>query len=155
MGISYYLCSMRYLIVCFVVLLTSCSFSSGDDDSIQQVAVAWADAYFNCDYHTAEKYTEGESIKWLRFAASNTTEKDLQLQNENPASVASDDYFPQANDTLYVVVLKVKNYLEATSLDEEPRQSKEGTFHINVVKSDGEWKVRMVGLPRNEKQNHD
>jgi len=146
---------MRHLIVCLVTFLTSCSIGTNDDDAAQQVAVAWADAYFNCDYHMAEKYTDSGSVKWLHFAASNTTEKDLKLLHKNPASVEFDDYFSRASDTLWVVSLTVNNFLETTALDEEPSQSDEGHYYITVVKSNGEWKVKMEGLPRNEKQSHD
>ena len=151
-----YICNMKYYILLFCAfLLTSCGMGFGDDDAAQEVAVAWGDAYFNCDYHGADNYSTEESEKWLRLAASNTTEADLQLLRQNEAEVEADDYFPAASDTLRVVVLLVRNYLAPTVPGEEPRQEEEGLFQVTVVNRDGSWKVRMEGLPRSEKQSRD
>ena len=71
----YYLCSMKHLkMMIGLLLLTGCGEATESDDAARQVAQAWGDAYFNCDYHEAEQYVTEESGKWLRFAASNTTE---------------------------------------------------------------------------------
>ncbi len=147
---------MKHLLLCFTVLLmTGCGVGMADDQAAQEVALEWADAYFNCDYHAAAEYVTDESEKWLRFAASNTTEADLQLLRDHPATVEADEYFPVANDTLRLVTLTVQNPLATVTIGEDSRQMDEGTFQVSVVKRDGEWKVRMEGLPRSEKQSRD
>lgn len=152
----YYLCSMKHLkMMIGLLLLTGCGEATESDDAARQVAQAWGDAYFNCDYHEAEQYVTEESGKWLRFAASNTTESDLELLQRQNATVDADDYFPVATDTLRVVRLKVENYLSPTALGEASRQEEEGVFEVTVVKRADSWQVRMEGLPRSEKQSHD
>ena len=136
------------------VFIASCSFSPDGDDAALEVATDWAEAYFNCDFHDAAEYATEESGKWLRFAASNTTEQDLQTI-AGKATATADDYFTVANDTLRVVTLHVRNFLKPVALGSPAQLQEEGTFLVTVVKRDGKWKVRMEDLPRSEKQSRD
>ncbi len=146
---------MKQQILCFTALLMAgCGMNMSDEDA-RQVAVEWADAYFNCDYHAAADYVTHESEKWLRFAASNTREADLQLLREKPATVEADDIILASDDTLRVVKLTVSNALSPVAIGEEPGRTEEGVFAVTVVKRDAGWKVRMEGLPRSEKQSRD
>ncbi len=147
---------MKTLKLCLSLLLfVSCGPGSDDDHTAQQIAESWAEAYFNADYHQAAEYVTPESTKWLHFAASNTTEADLQLLNQHHAEVESDDDFTVANDTLRVVTLTVRNGLAPTSFGQAPSQQEESKYLITVVKRDSGWYVKMEGLPRSEKQSHD
>ena len=137
--------------------MSSCDFTSDHDQESIEAAVCWAEAYFNYDFHKAEEYATPESGRWLKFAASNTTEHDLQLvqQNENGATVEVEDFFPEANDTLRVVSLKVSNYVSSTLPAESAQLVDEGVFNITTVLRDGKWLVKMEGLPQSEKQSRD
>jgi hypothetical protein len=128
-----------------------------DDQEATDTAVKWADAYFNYDFHEAEKYATPESRQWLQFAASNTTERDLQLvqENEGGASIEVNDFFPDANDTLRVVSLTVHDFVSSSLPADSARLVDEGTFTITTVLRDGVWKVRMEGLPQSERQSRD
>ncbi|MCR5365388.1 MAG: hypothetical protein K6E67_04505 [Prevotella sp.] len=135
-------------------IMASCNIGQEGDDVALSVATDWADAYFNCDFHEAASYATAESEQWLRFAASNTTEQDLQTV-KGGATATADDYFTVANDTLRVVTLHVRNFLKPVAVGEPAQLQEEGTFLVTVVKRDGKWKVRMEGLPRSEKQSRD
>ncbi len=130
---------------------------NGDDQEATEAAIKWADAYFNYDFHEAEKYATPESRQWIQFAASNTTVRDLQLvqENEGGASVEVNDFFPDANDTLRVVSLTVHDYVSSTLPADSARLVDEATFSITTVLRDGAWKVRMEGLPQSERQSRD
>ena len=146
---------MRQLFFLLTALtMASCNAGFEGDDAALDVASQWADAYFNCDFHEAANYATPESDKWLRFAASNTTEQDLQVLQGN-ATATADDYFTVANDTLRVVTLHVRNFLKPAVVGSTPQLQEEGTFLVTVVKRDGKWKVRMEDLPRSEKQSRD
>ena len=93
------------------------------------VAAEWADAYFNADYHAAEALCTPD--------------------------VETDDFFPEANDTLRVVMLKVHHYIRPALLGQTSRQEDEGLFRVTVVKRSNRWLVRMADLPRSEKQSRD
>lgn len=134
--------------------MASCNIGQEGDDVALNVATDWADAYFNCDFHEAASYATAESERWLRFAASNTTEQDLQTV-KGGATADADDYFTVANDTLRVVTLHVRDFLKPVAVGEPAQLQEEGTFLVTVVKRDGKWKVRMEGLPRSEKQSRD
>ena len=146
---------MRQLFFLLTALtMASCNAGFEGDDAALDVASKWADAYFNYDFHEAATYSTPESDKWLLFAASNTTEQDLQVLQGN-ATATADDYFTVANDTLRVVTLHVRNFLKPAVVGATPQLQEEGTFLVTVVKRDGKWKVRMEDLPRSEKQSRD
>ena len=144
----------QLLLLLTVVLITGCNQGFDGDDAALDVAADWADAYFNCDFHEAANYTTAESDKWLRFAATNTTEEDLQVI-QGKATATADEYFTKANDTLRVVTLHVRNFLKPVVIGATAQLQEEGTFLVTVVKRDSKWKVRMEGLPQSEKQNRD
>ena len=135
-------------------MMTGCILGFEGDNAALDVATDWAEAYFNCDYHDAADYATAESERWLRFAASNTTEQDLQTI-QGKATATADDYFTVANDTLRIVTLHVKNFLKPAVAGSTAQLQEDGTFLVTVVKRNGKWKVRMEGLPRSEKQSRD
>ena len=147
---------MKKLLICTLLLsLTACNMIQRDDDQATAVAVEWGDAFFNCDYHAAEALSTPESRRWLQFAASNTTQHDLDLLKQHAAEVEATDFFPDANDTLRVVELVVHNSISPSIHAGESSQVDKALFHITVVKRNGNWLVRMADLPRSEKQSRD
>ena len=88
--------------------------TSAEEKAMNRVA-AFADAYFNYDFGEALKMVTPESEKWLRFAASNVTQGDVDLLNaqdddwkekilayadrirrmEHPETVEAEDVHPQ------------------------------------------------------------
>ena len=135
--------------------LTACNMIQRDDDQATAVAVEWGEAFFNCDYHAAEALSTPESRRWLQFAASNTTQRDLDLLKQHAAEVEATDFFPDANDTLRVVELAVSNSISHSIHAGESSQKEKALFHVTVVKRNGSWQVRMADLPRSEKQSRD
>jgi hypothetical protein len=147
---------MKKLLICTLLLsLTACNMIQRDDDQATAVAVEWGDAFFNCDYHAAEALSTPESRRWLQFAASNTTQHDLDLLKQHAAEVEATDFFPDANDTLRVVELVVHNSISPSIHAGESSQVDKALFHITVVKRNSKWLVRMADLPRSEKQSRD
>ena len=145
----------RLFFFSLLVITVGCNVAMDDDSKAIKAAEQWAEAYFNDDFHKAMKYATPNSEHWLRFAASNATNEDLQLLDAIPATVTAEDGFAIANDTMRVVTLHINNYLGNTALGNSAKQEKEGIFHVNVVKHDGEWLVKMEGLPQSEKQSRD
>lgn len=145
----------KLLIWALALSLTACSMLRKDDDQATAVAVEWGEAFFNCDYHAAEALCTPESRRWLQFAASNTTQHDLDMLRQQAAQVEATEFFPVASDTLRVVELVVRNSVSPTILGGESAQIEEALFHVTVVKRNGSWLVRMASLPRSEKQSRD
>ena len=145
----------KLLIWALALSLTACSMLRKDDDQATAVAVEWGEAFFNCDYHAAEALCTPESRRWLQFAASNTTQYDLDMLRQQAAQVEATEFFPEASDTLRVVELVVRNSVSPTIHGDESAQVEEALFHVTVVKRNGSWLVRMASLPRSEKQSRD
>ena len=145
----------KTLVLALSLLLAACDMMQNDNNEATSTAVQWGEAFFNCDYHAAEALCTPESRRWLQFAASNTTQQDLDLLKHHAAQVEATDFFPEANDTLRVVELVVCNSVKPTVAGEEPSQIDKAVFHTTVVKRNGSWLVRMASLPQSEKQSHD
>ncbi|MBO6192105.1 MAG: hypothetical protein IJ804_02280 [Prevotella sp.] len=145
----------KYLILSLTLALTACNMMQNDDDQATAIAIEWGEAFFNCDYHAAEALSTPDSRRWLQFAASNTTQQDLDLLKQHAAEVEATDFFPEANDTLRVVELAVRNSVKPTIAGEQPSQIEKAMFRTTVVKRNGSWLVRMASLPRSEKQSRD
>ena len=145
----------KLLILAMVLSLTACNLTNREDTLATDVAVQWGEAFFNCDYHAAQALSTPESRRWLQFAASNTTQQDLDLLKQHAAEVESTDYFPAANDTLRVVQLVVRNSLSPAVNGGAPLQVDEALFSVTVVKRNDQWLVRMASLPRSERQSRD
>ena len=145
----------KTLVLALSLLLAACDMIQNDDNEATSTVVQWGEAFFNCDYHAAEALCTPESRRWLQFAASNTTQQDLDLLKQHAAQVEATDFFPEANDTLRVVELVVCNSVKPTVAGEEPSQIDKAVFHTTVVKRNGSWLVRMASLPQSEKQSHD
>lgn len=145
----------KTLVLALSLLLAACDMIQNDDNEATSTAIQWGEAFFNCDYHAAEALCTPESRRWLQFAASNTTQQDLDLLKQHAAQVEATDFFPEANDTLRVVELVVCNNVKPTVAGEEPSQIDKAVFHTTVVKRNGSWLVRMASLPQSEKQSHD
>ena len=145
----------KYLILSLTLALTACNMMQNDDDQATAIAIEWGEAFFNCDYHAAEALSTPDSRRWLQFAASNTTQQDLDLLKQHAAEVEATDFFPEVNDTLRVVELAVRNSVKPTIAGEQPSQIEKAMFRTTVVKRNGSWLVRMASLPRSEKQSRD
>ena len=144
----------QLLLFVTAILMAGCDIGMDGDQQAKNVAGDWADAYFNCDYKDASKYVTPESQMWLQYAASNTTAEELKLLKEaGGAQVSVSDAFDEANDTMRLVTLNVTNVL--TTQQQTSVLTKDVTFKVMVVKHDGDWKVRMAGLPQSGKQSRD
>lgn len=144
----------QLLLFLAAILVAGCDVGMDGDQQAREVAGDWADAYFNCDFKDASGYVTPESQKWLQYAASNTTAEELKiLKDAGGARVSVNNSFDEANDTMRLVTLNVSNVL--TTQQQKPVLAEEGIFKVTVVKRDGEWLVRMAGLPQSGKQSRD
>ena len=128
--------------------------SSSDAES---VAEQFCVSYFSLHYAEAMTYCTDDSKKWLRFAASNIHESDLETlrADEDGVSVSVIDMQTSPADSTGSATVRVRNYLSADLIDGPATMVEEGFFHIDLVKQSGQWTVRMAGLPRSERQSRD
>ena len=117
---------------------------------------AFAEAYFNYDFKKAQRWVTPESVKWLQFAASNVSQEDIDLINEqeDEATVEVAE-FEYVNDSVSVVTVEVQSFLQKDSIGKAGSMTDQAPFRLTVVERDGKPRVRMEGLPRSERQSRD
>ena len=147
---------MKHLntILCLLatLLMTGCA---DNNSEAEHVARQWGEAYFNYDFKHALDFVTPESERWLRFAASNITQADLEaLQANGQATVELDGYYA-GSDTTGTAYFNVSNWLCPDSIGRAGSRQEQASFQVSMVNRDGRWMVRMEGLPRSEKQSRD
>lgn len=137
-----------------IILLLFCSCSHSDDVSPWEQAVeSFSVAYFNWDYPKAASYATDGSQPWLRYAASQVTQEDVELLNTK-AEQATVEVMPDAemvSDSCVVAMVMVRDFLEMDSIDRKPVLREEATFRFEVVLENGRWGVHLTSLPRSER----
>ncbi len=143
-----------FQLLALLPLLTGCEWTS--DGAIERTARDWAEAYFNYDFIKARKYTTAESCQWLNYAASNMTEGDISLWNEQdtPVEVSVTDVL-EGNDTMAIAIVDISYWLAMDSIGQGGNIKRNGRFTLNMVKRNGRWLVKMAGLPQSERQSRD
>ena len=149
---------MKYCYSLFLcVLLASCQPGNSGTTDADNALNKWAEAYFNFEYKEAMEYMTPESAKWIRFAASNITEKDVEfIRNQTQKTVIHiTDRQTAVSDSLYNATIHVTNFIQLGIGDGGNQVIDEADFDIQMVKRDGDWLVKMEGLPRSGKQSRD
>lgn len=150
---------MRNLFLCFpLVCLLACHELTGSPSTDgERTATAWAESYFRFHIKEAVRWTTPESVRWLRFTASNLTERDLSALSscDNDIEVSIDESSDVVSDTLQTVTLRIDHALVADTIGRPAHLVDDYRMTVVVVRRPDGWKVRMEGLPQNEKRNRD
>lgn len=117
----------------------------------------FAEAYFNYDFQRAGKLVTPESMKWLRFAASNITQQDIDMLNaqETTTEAVVTDYWQTPGDSTGTAIVEVADYLQKTAIGGSMQLVDAATFRLTVVEREGMYYVKMEGLPRSGRQSRD
>lgn len=147
-----------YLLFALILILGSCQVSDTDTiDAVDKPLTSWADAYFGFDYQKALDYMTPESEKWIRFAASNITEKDITFINENNKGMKTEivDRYVMAGDTSCSARIRVSDFVQLGFVGQENKVIDQAEYQITLVKRDGKWLVKTEGPLRSGRQSHD
>ena len=139
-----------------ILLLTSCIEQEPVPNAeVRNRVQAFAEAYFNYDFLRAAELVTPESMKWLRFAASNITQQDIDILNaqEMPTVVDVTDYWQAPGDSTGTATVEVTDYLQKRTVGGSMQLVDEATFQLSVVEREGVYYVRMEGLPRSGRQS--
>ncbi len=136
----------------------SCDFGNTEgSDLTDEAAVQWAEAYFNYQFERATRYVTPESRKWLRFAATNMSEQDVEVlrKQDGPAEVSLLDCM-QTDDSTWTATIEVSRFMERDSLN-TPGHMVTGDveFEVQIVERNKRMFVKMEGLPRSGMRNRD
>ena len=132
------------------------NFTGGKNDAEKKLII-WANAYFNFDYEKALQHATPESEKWIRFAASNITEQDLDFITEQNPPTEIDILHSQMteSDTVCNANIRVSRFIQLGLSAQDNRVIDHADFQVQLVKRGDDWLVRMEGLPQSGMRNHD
>lgn len=146
------------LLLLLVLPIMSCSMLSITNG---QQASACVDSfcvnYFNYNFVKAAHFCTDSSYKWLLYAASQVNEADVEIlrQQEGPATCEIKELNCNEDDSITFARVQIRNFLQLDSIGKAGHIIERNTFQLELVKVADHWLVRMEGLPRSEKQNHD
>lgn len=143
----------------YAFLIVSCQaqWGNAESNSAEEVADSFAVYYFNWQFDKAAKFVTENSMVWLRYAASQVHQADIDILREKCDSrVKVEDV--ELDDYGYATVT-VTDFLRMDTIGTEGHLVKEARFKIPLEQSaeNGKrrWKVKMEGLPQSEKRNRD
>ena len=139
----------RGVVVILCCLLGYASCSRNDRESqLREVVEGFSTAYFNWQFRRAVPYCTNESVIWLRYAASQVHQEDVDILHaqEFGASHDIDDIWLEGDSAM--VTVEVRNYLRMDTIGREGRMISEAAFRLPAVFRNGKWKVCLSGMPR-------
>ena len=140
-----------------VLCLSACHHHEGSQEQLVEYADSFSIHFYNWHFEQALKYCTPESEMWLRYAASNVHQADIDSlrAKDEDATIECDDIHYDDNDSTATIVITAKNFLQMDSIGEVAHRIDEATISIPMILRHGKWMVKMVSLPRSEKQSHD
>ena len=150
--------TITLLTAALMLMQISCTQSESETKKhIETTTTHFAEAYFNYDFKLALKYSAPESYKWIRYAATNVTESDLEKlrSKEENATVGIERIEMNNTDSTGIVTIKVNDYLCQDTIGQPGHIIECCTFRIPVVIRENRCLVKMEGPLRSEKRNPD
>ena len=137
--------------------LTGCQSHQGDENQLENDIDSFATYYFNWQFPKTQKYCTQSSEPWLRYAASNVHQADVDLlrTKAEDATVEINDIDFGDDEVSAIADITVRNFLQMDSIGEEAHLVEEADFLLPMCMEEGVWKVRMASLPQSGKKNHD
>ncbi len=132
--------------LCLCLITTGCGESSQNDP--RSAVDSFSTAYFNWRFKDAVPCVTPQSEKWLRFAASQVVEEDIDsLRAKKYAADITVDDLSNIDDSTVIATLTVKDYLAMDTIGAAPHRVTKRQFHIPIRLIDGYWRVHLSRLP--------
>ena len=140
-----------------VYALTGCQSHQGDENQLENDIDSFATYYVNWQFPKTLKYCTQSSEPWLRYAASNVHQADVDLlrTKAEDATVEINDIDFGDDEVSAIADITVRNFLQMDSIGEEAHLVEEADFLLPMCMENGVWKVKMASLPQRKKKNHD
>ena len=137
--------------------LTGCQSHEGDDNQLEADVDSFATYYFNWHFPKTLKYCTRSSEPWLRYAASNVHEADVERlrTKAEDATVEINDISFGDDGTSAIASITVHNFLQMDTIGQEAHLVDEAEFQLPMSMENNAWKIRMVNLPRSGKRSRD
>ena len=140
-----------------VYTLTGCQSHQGDEEQLENDIDSFATYYFNWQFPKTLKYCTQSSESWLRYAASNVHQADVDLlrTKAEDATIDINDIDFSDDGTNATVSITVHNFLQMDTIGQEAHLVDEAEFQLPMSMENNAWKIRMVNLPRSGKRSRD
>lgn len=138
-----------------MLLFMACGTShEGKEEQLEEAVDSFATAYFNWHFHDAMPYCTPNSEIWLRYAASNVHQADvdtLRNMKEGASHEIGEITFSDSGDSA-IVSLQVKNFLQMDTIGTAGHLVDEALFNLSVVYSNEKWKIDLKHFPKQDKR---
>lgn len=115
-----------------------------EEEIIELRADSFGIAYFNWQYTEAIKWVTPESEKWIRYAASNVTQTDVDsLTSKEYGTNVTVEAINFDTDTTITVLYRIENYLNPKHIGEISQFLPYGECEIKLKNHQGKWLVHM------------
>lgn len=136
------------------LLLVACNNDGRKYDSnIVEAVDCFAASYFNYDFMDARRYCTIESEKWLRFAANNVIDEDIELLREQKEGASHEVMDVKCvSDTVATVRLTVRNFLKRDTLGRPGHVVNKDLFVIKLVRRNEKWLVDASSIAHDSRR---
>ena len=132
-----------------VYTLTGCQSHQGDEDQLENDIDSFATYYFNWQFPKTLKYCTQSSEPWLRYAASNVHQADVDLlrTKAEDATIEINDIDFSDDGANATVSITVYNFLQMDSIGQDPQLIEQADFQLPMCMEKGLWKIKLEKLP--------
>ena len=129
--------------------LTGCQSHQGDEDQLENDIDSFATYYFNWQFPKTLKYCTQSSEPWLRYAASNVHQADVDLlrTKAEAATIEINDIDFSDDGANATVSITAYNFLQMDSIGQDPQLIEQADFQLPMCMEKGLWKIKLDKLP--------
>lgn len=134
----------------FAAILFAACRHADTHDQLEAVIDSFATHYYNWQFRQALSYCTSESEPWLRFAASNVQQSDIDIlraQGRGASHQINDIRF-DAGDSTALVSITVYHYLRMDTIGRAGQIADKASFLLPVIRRNGQWLVHLTAFPR-------
>ena len=153
--------NLKYLIaVGAIIMVAGCESASRFrmESKARTAADSFATYYFNWQFDKAARFATDSSKIWLRYAASQVHEADIELLREKEDAAVEIDEIVIDDEETATAHITVRDFVRMDTIGTEGHLVEKASFVLQMerkAEERGNWKIRMEGLPQSEKRNRD
>ena len=143
------------LMLCLVLVVASCEFHAGSSRQLKKEVDSFAVYYFNWQFYHAIRFVSPESEKWIRYAASQVHQADIDLlqQKDVPATCEINEISYDDEHNTAIAHVTIHDYLRMDTIGKAATIVDVAHFRIPLTyhAATDKWIVKINELLRPEK----
>lgn len=136
--------------LCLLVASLGACRHQDDEAQLKETVDSFATNYYNWRFEAAKAYCTPESGRWLRYAASQVHQEDVDVLKAQAqgAKYEIQDIAYADNDTTATISISVRDFLRMDTIGTVAHLTKEAAYTFTAVRRNEKWKVALSSLPR-------